>query len=408
MKILIDEQTGPMGRNSAPVAKTTTGAIVLGGCFQGLGIVRSLGRHGIPVCVIDDEASIARYSRYATHAVQVGNLRTQEQIVETLLDVKQRLNLEGWVLYPTREEMVAALSRFRDQLTTSFRVPTPAWETVQWAWDKRNTYRLAEKLAIPIPQTWYPQNLSDLETITANPPFVIKPAIKEHFIYATRAKAWRANNRAELRARFQQASALVEPGEIMVQELIPGDGEQQFSYCAFFKGGHAVGSMVAQRRRQHPFEFGRASTFVETIDQPILETLSTRFLQAINYYGLVELEYKYDKRDGQYKLLDVNARSWGYHSLGQHAGVDFPFLLFADQLGENVQPCQAQSGIKWVRVTTDIAASAVEILHGRLSWREYIHSLQGVQAEAVFSRNDPLPGLAELALLPYLFLKRGF
>jgi hypothetical protein len=37
-----------------------TGGIVIGGDHQGLGIVRSLGRRGMPVCVIDDEASIAR------------------------------------------------------------------------------------------------------------------------------------------------------------------------------------------------------------------------------------------------------------------------------------------------------------------------------------------------------------
>ena len=120
----------------------------------------------------------------------------------------------------------------------------------------------------------------------------------------------------------------------MIQDLIPGGGEQQFAYCAFFKDGRAMASMVVRRRRQHPPEFGRASTFVEAIELPILETLSERFLRAINYYGLVELEYKLDPRDGQYKLLDVNGRTWGYHTLGSGAGVDFPYLLFADQMGE--------------------------------------------------------------------------
>jgi D-aspartate ligase len=52
----------------------------------------------------------------------------------------------------------------------------------------------------------------------------------------------------------------------MVQELIPGGGSQQFSYCAFFRDGEAVGKMVVRRRRQHPLEFGRASTYVETVD----------------------------------------------------------------------------------------------------------------------------------------------
>ena len=66
-----------------------------------------------------------------------------------------------------------------------------------------------------------------------------------------------------------------------------------------FKDGGGVASMVARRRRQHPPEFGRASTFVETTDLPLLETFSERFLRAIGYYGLVEVEYKLDRRDGR-------------------------------------------------------------------------------------------------------------
>jgi D-aspartate ligase len=391
-----------------PSATGPVGAVIIGGDFQGLGIVRSLGKRGVPTCIIDDETSISRFSRYATHAVRAKELRDERQTVETVLDIGHRLHLEGWVLFPTRDETVAAFSRYRSELAEYFRVPTPELSVVQSAWDKRNTYRLAQELDIPTPRTWYPYDLSELEQLEADLPLVIKPAIKEHFIYATKVKAWRACSRTELVDRFQQAAALVEPGEVMIQELIPGDGRQQFSYCAFFKDGQAVGSMVAQRRRQHPPEFGRASTFVETIDLPLLETLSTRFLQAIKYYGLVELEYKLDPRDGQYKLLDVNARTWGYHSLGQRAGVDFPSMLFADQLGEAVQLSRAQEGVKWVRLATDLPSGAVEFLGGRLDWRAYVRSLKDVRVESVFSLQDPLPGFVELALLPYLFMKRGF
>jgi D-aspartate ligase len=389
-------------------SKKPIGAVVIGGDYQGLGIVRSLGRQSVPVCVIDDETSIARYSRYTTHAVAVKSLRDERQAADTVLEIGRRLDLEGWVVYPTRDETVAALARYRSRLAEFFRVPTPPWETVQWVWDKRNTYRLASELGIPTPRTWYLHDVGELEQITADPPFAIKPAIKEHFIYATKAKAWRANNRAELRELFQRAAKHVGPGEVMIQELIPGDGRQQFAYCAFYKEGQAVGSMVVRRNRQHPPEFGRASTYVETVDMPLLETLSKRFLRAINYYGLVELEYKLDARDGQYKLLDVNGRTWGYHTLGAAAGVDFTHLLFADQVGEDVQPCRARSGVRWVRLLTDIPTAAMEILGGRQDFRVYLDSLRHFQVESVFSREDPVPGLVELALLPYLTVKRGF
>jgi len=387
----------------------TVGAVVIGGDYQGLGIVRSLGQQGVPVCVVDDEHSISRYSRYCRSFVSVADLRDQRSVVDSLLKIGKRLGLDGWVLYPTREEIVAAISHHRAELSQVFRVPTPDWETVKWAWDKRNTYRMARELGIPTPVTHYPATIDQLaELDTCEPPFAIKPAIKEHFFYATKAKAWRADSHSELRTLFQKASTLAGNGEIMVQELIPGGGTQQFSYCAFFRSGEAVGKMVVRRRRQHPLVFGRASTFVETVDVPILEELSERFLRAIDYYGLVELEYKLDARDSQYKLLDVNARTWGYHSLGAGAGVDFSYMLYRDQLGMPVTVSRGRPGISWVRTTTDIPAAMLAILGGETNWKSYFRSIRNCNVEAVFSSRDPLPGLAEVALIPYLAIKRGF
>jgi D-aspartate ligase len=395
--------------STAYSSKGTVGAIVVGGDYQGLGIVRSLGRQGIPVCIVDDELSISRYSRYSTQFVKVADLRDERVTVDCLLEIGNRLSLDGWVLYPTREELVAAFSRNRAELSKLFRVPTPEWDSVQWAWDKRNTYRLANELGIPIPATHYPQSvdqLSELDGLT--PPFAIKPAIKEHFLYATKAKAWCANTHLELKNLFKKASELVHPGEIMVQEVIPGGGTQQFAYCAFFRDGRAVGKMVAQRRRQHPLQFGRASTYVETVDVPILEEYSERFLRRIDYYGLAELEYKLDPRDGQYKLLDVNARTWGYHSLGESAGVDFSYMLYADQLGMPVRESKGRPGVGWMRTTTDIPAAMCALAAGDVDFRSYLRSLRNCSADAVFSLKDPLPGLAEIALIPYLAIKRGF
>ncbi len=384
-----------------------TGAVILGGDYQGLGIVRSLGRRGVPVCVIDDEHSIARYSRYVQRSISVPSLRREEEVLQALLRASARLGLEGWVVYPTRDEMVSALSRNRDVLGRHFRIPTPSWEAVQWACDKRNTYRMAEKWGVPTPRTWYPESESDLAEIDAEFPLVLKPAIKEHFFYQTKSKAWQANSRGELIEKFNQANRLA-PGEIMVQELIPGDGVHQLGYCTFFRNGRAVGSMVSQRTRQHPRQFGRASTYVETIAFPEIEEMSERFLAAIDYYGLAELEYKLDARDGKPKLLDFNARTWGYLTLGQHAGVDFPYLLFADQLGNEIQPCRGRTGIKWVRLLTDFPAAVIDILRGRMALRPYLRSIANSDAYAVFSQDDPLPGLVEIAMLPYLMYKRGF
>ena len=170
----------------------------------------------------------------------------------------------------------------------------------------------------------------------------------------------------------------------MIQELIPGGGSQQFGYCAFFRDGEAIGKMVVRRRRQHPLQFGRASTYVETVDVPILEEYSQRFLKAANYYGLVELEYKLDPRDHQFKLLDVNARTWGYHSLGPAAGVDFSYMLYADQLGLPAFTLPGQNlaldGCAWLRI---FRRRSLAMLSGDTDIHSYFRSLQHCNVEAV-------------------------
>jgi D-aspartate ligase len=390
------------------IGDTTPGAIVIGGDYQGLGIARSLGRRGIDVFVLDDERSISRHSRYVSGAARVGDLRNDDTTLAALLELARRGDFEGWVLYPTREETVAALSRHRAQLLRHFRVPTPDWSVVQWAWDKRNTYARAAELDIPVPRTWLVSTEADVAAIDGDPPYVIKPAIKEHFFYATGCKAWRADTREELIARFRAAAALIGNEEVLVQELIPGSGDTQLAYCAFFSDGEARASMVVRRLRQHPVDFGRASTFVRTVEMPELEDVAIRFLRSIGYYGLVELEFKHDARDGQTKLLDVNARTWGYHSLGQRAGVDFPYFVHADQVGLPAPAGnRARPGVSWIRLATDVPTAVLELARRRLDWRRYARSLRSLDTESVFSLDDLRPGFAELALIPYLAANRG-
>lgn len=391
---------------SSQVNHGAIGAVVIGGDHPGLGIARSLGRKGIPVCVIDDQFSISQFSKYVTRAVRVKDLRDEDRTVEIVLEIGQRYGLDGWVLFPTRDETVAAFSRHRERLAELFRVSTPEWETVRWAWDKKNSYELAEQLGIPVPRTYNPRTETDLEALCSHLPLAVKPAIKENFFYATGDKAWRAETPDQLRHLYRKAARQIKPEEIMVQEIIPGDGQRQYSYCAFFRDGEAHSTLIARRLRQHPREFGRAATYVETADVPEVADLAERFLRAINYYGLVEMEFKRDPRDGQFKLLDVNARTWGFHRLGAASGVDFPYLLYADQVGKSIERSAATAGVGWLRLITDLPTAASGLWNREISLSCYWDSLRRTAVESVFCAQDVFPSLAEFFLLPYLVTKK--
>jgi D-aspartate ligase len=387
-------------------AAANIGALVVGGDHVGLAIARSLAPRGIPVVILEDQYCISSFSRHVARVVRCKNLRDARPTVDAVLDVGHRLGLRDWVLFPTRDETVAAFSHYRDLLADFFRVTTPEWETVRWAWDKKNTYELAGRLGIPVPRTWVPKSAEELESLGSHLPLAVKPAVKENFFYSTGAKAWRAETAEELAALHAKAKQQTPDEDILVQEIIPGDGRQQLSYCAFFKTGRAHSVLLARRLRQHPREFGRAATYVETIELPAIEELAERFLSAIGYYGLAEVEFKQDPRDAQYKLLDVNARAWGFHGLGQAVGVDFPYLLFADMCGDLTEPARAAPGQGWLRLIPDLAVATKEVLGGHLGIAAYGKSLRATRVESVFSSRDPLPFLAELMMFPYLILKK--
>ena len=390
----------------APVKGATIGALVVGGDHPGLAIARSLGRRGIPVYIIDDQYCVSSFSRYATKVIRVESILDERKTVNAVLETGRRYNLRDWVLFPTRDENVAAFSRYRNELTSFFRVTTGDWKSVEWAWDKKKTYELAEKLDIPCPKTFNPRSADEVPALFSRLPLAIKPAVKENFFYATGAKAWRADTPEQLMALYEKAIAQIKPEEILIQEIVPGDGTSQYSYCAFVQHGVPVSVLTARRARQHPREFGRAATYVETIDAPEIEELSERFLKAINYHGVVEIEYKRHSRTGEFKLLDVNARPWGFHAIGQAAGVDFPYMIYADQMGLPVEPARGKAGVGWLRMVSDIPTAVSDLFHGSLSVGTYLKSLRATRVESVFSAADPLPSAAELVMLPYLAAKK--
>jgi predicted ATP-grasp superfamily ATP-dependent carboligase len=382
------------------------GVLVVGGDHPGLAVARSLGRRGIPVWIIDDQFCISKISRYASRVIRVPNVLDERMTVDAVLSVGRQYSLQGWILVPTRDETVAALSRHRDELAELFTVTTGIWDSVQWAWDKKKTYDLAESLGIPCPKTFHPASAADLPGLSHRLPLAIKPAVKENFFYATGAKAWRADTPEQLKQLYEGAARQIRAEEILIQEIIPGGGQEQYSWCAFAKGGKPQSVLCARRLRQHPREFGRAATYVETVDAPEIEQLSERFIDAISYDGLIEIEYKRDPRDGEYKLLDANARAWGFHGLGAACGIDFSWLLYADCCGITTTPVRAPAGKGWLRLLTDIPTAISDLVYGSLTFGEYFRSLRATATESVFDWSDPLPWAAEFAMLPMSILKK--
>ena len=302
------------------------------------------------------------------------------------------------MLFAGGDAEVRFIAQNHAALASSFRLTTPPWEVTQWMLDKRRMHAHAAAVGIDAPYGYQPRDRHDVEQMACRFPVVLKPAERTAENAFTLAKAWRADDRAELLARYDHAAALVGADGIVLQELIPGGGEAQFSYAAVLDRGTPVASLVARRRRQYPVDFGYTSTFVEISASREVEDAARRFLGALGYTGIVEVEFKYDRRDQRYKILDVNARVWTWSALGPAVGVDFPHVLWRLACGETVAPIRAQRDGTWIHVSRDLVAAVHEMLAGRLAPAAYLRSLKGPLTFAAFALDDPLPGLVELPL----------
>jgi D-aspartate ligase len=362
---------------------------------RGLALVRSLGRKGIPVWTLEPRgeamASLSRYSRRSFEWPAA-----PDDQLDCLFGLAARHQLDGWTLFPTNDETTALCARHHAELSKHFRVTVPPWKTLSWAYDKRLTHALAAHLHVHQPATFVPRNREDLARTEFAFPVVLKPAYKRDVNPFTRDKAWRADNRDTLLARYDEACRFVDREAIMVQELIPGGGESQFSYAALCVDGLSLASVTARRTRQYPVDFGHSSSCVETITEPHVEAAAARLLAGARYTGLVEVEFKFDQRDGHFKLLDVNPRVWTWHALCRRAGVDFPYLMWRVAHGDRPSSLRGCPGIRWIRLSTDIAAAGVHLWRHQLSLREYAASLQGPIEFATFAADDPVPALISM------------
>jgi predicted ATP-grasp superfamily ATP-dependent carboligase len=341
-----------------------------------------------------EDHRLAALSRYSAREI-VFQGADDDSRHDQLEDLARRHGLSGWALYPTADATTAFVARRHAALGEHYRTTTPPWEVFRWGYDKRCTAELAGQLGVG--QPWTRPIGSRAEVLAYRGPFpvVIKPATKPH-LNRPATKAWPAENEVGLLRSFDTAATEAESSTLVLQEFIPGHAHSQLSFAALCAAGDALVRVTAERVRQHPPDFGRSSTFVQTVDDPEVEDAGERILKRIGLTGLAEVEFKRDARDGALRLLDINLRVWGWHTIGRRHGADFPYLAWRLVRGRSVEERRVPSGLRWRRLTTDLAAGTRLITSGDLSAGGYLRSTLGPHERAIAASDDPLPGLAEL------------
>ncbi len=292
-----------------------------------LAVVRSLGRAGIRVIVGHSESHcLAGASSYCSRTVRYPS--PWEQPLEFQSFLLEEMQKEDYrLLLPMTDVTTVLAAPLRAQLPARVCLPLGDETALRRAQDKTEVLRLAQKLGIAVPQSFHPASQESLEDFARRIPYpvVIKPRFSRalcgsRWVTGPISFAWTPE---ELRARYSEVA--VRSSAPLVQEKIEGEGRGVF----LLVWDNELKAAFCHRRLREKPPWGGVSVLRESLPlDGALVARSFALLRALGWNGPAMVEYKQDRRDGQLKLMEVNARFWGSLQLAVDAGLDFPQLLY--------------------------------------------------------------------------------
>jgi D-aspartate ligase len=301
------------------------------GWVNGLAAIRSLGRTGAPVLAVDHRPwALGLRSRYALPVLAPDPTVDAEGFVATLSELGDALGRPAPV-FPTHDAALNTVARAQETLGDRFLCPFPAWDALERIQNKRAQLDAAAAAGIDAPATFHPRSAEEAGGAgdELGYPVLVKPAEPIEFKRRYRRQAFRCETRSQL----EDAYAKAEPHEPMVQEFVPGGDDTLYTLGSYLDGtGTPLGIFSGRKLRQTPRLVGTCRVGEAVWVQEVVDA-GLKFLAALDYRGLSQVEFKRDPRDGRYKLMEINPRLYQWHGLAAACGVDLPRLAYCDLLG---------------------------------------------------------------------------
>lgn len=337
---------------------TTALAVVFPDNLAALGVCRGLGAHGVRSLVLSDDATApGQYSRYVQR-VACPSISDEAGFIASLT-ATGRAQRERPVLFLTDDSSLVVANRHRSRLEEWYRFPHAGGSVLERMLLKDELYRSLEGV-VPVPRTAIPTAESDLVRVAATVgfPAVLKPVLRclsesgeaepLSFDKIFGAKAVRIRTAGELAGAFRAARA--RGFRVVIQEEIEGPISTLRSVGLYATAHGVPATFTSQKLGQVPADFGDG-LIVQAIREPDLIPLAVKAVQHFGYHGMADIEFKWDKGAGVYKLLDINPRPWLWINLPTACGVNLPYAAYLGAVDRPVDPSafvQTDFQMRWI------------------------------------------------------------
>lgn len=363
-----------------------------------LAALRSLATKDIKVIISEDTYfNPAAFSKYCYKFVKSPSPKNSpveyyEWLFKTIVDYKCD------TVFPMDDDTMDIVMKNHIELSTICNIPIPPLKSYILSKDKGKSVEYVKQCGIDCPNTIVMKELESLEKVSKELiyPVIIKPT------QSSGSRGIRlVNNSVEFISEYIKIHKIY-PYPI-IQEYI-GTGFRYDVCLLIDKNRELIAAFIQKELRHFPLKMG-PSTLQESIYYPELLEMATKIMKKLPWYGIIELEFMMDNRDGKLKFMEINPRFWGSLHTSIAAGIDFPYLLFKLVNGEEVSIKQEyRVGIKgrWL-LPGDLLhfitnSERLKMNPPLLSGKK--HSV----TDDIFSKEDPLPVLGFiLACIKYVF-----
>lgn len=363
-----------------------------------LGAARSLGRMGVRVSAFQDScwAPIA-LSRYVAETISWKFAeRAPEESLQRLLDVGKDLGGRP-VLIPMDDVACLFVGTNEESLRARFRFPVQPRGLAQSLARKQQLHDLCQTFGVPTPNAVFPRSRADVHEFLAAASFPIVVKSSDPELLHKRKAARSVSIVSSTRELWAAYDAMEDPDEpnLMFQEYIPGGAESIWMFNGYFDAqSDCLFGFSGQKLRQFPRATGATSLGICRVNDDVIAP-TKRFLKAIGYQGIVDLGYRYDARDGRYKMLDVNPRiGASFRLFAGMDGMDVVRALYLDLTGQKLPLSECWRDTTWTVENDDLQTYFQGYRQSALSLSAWLRSLRNVRERAWFAHDDPLPFIA--------------
>lgn len=368
-----------------------------------LNTVWSLAEKGIPVIGVTDQLHSAYAQTRYCRKFYSSNVNGPE-LVDSLLDLARHFRQKA-VLFLTSDPQVMTISEHRDRLTPFYHIALPSHDVVELMLHKTAFSKYADDNGLAIPRTSIVRQDSQLDEVVAATtlPCIVKPFEKAagwDKLYKL-DKVLLIDDKDVLARELGRGLECVD--SLVVQQWIPGpETDIYFDLVYFTQDSDPLVVFSGRKIRQWPLMTG-STTSAEPSDVTVQQEVTIRLMKDLKYKGLGSVEYKLDRHDGVFKIMEPTVGRPDLQSyLSVINGVNIPYIAYCDLTGiapDTAPETQKSKPVKWICDWTELEAARSQVADGRLTWRSWWSSLRGPKRFAIFSRTDPKPFLITLKTL---------